>query len=82
MKLLRQYLIHHGKWLPEDESTLCIVDTHKGKVTNVGKRHGNPVVLEIDAKSMWTDGCGFYLSRNAVWLNKFVDVKYIEINNI
>lgn len=50
--------------------------------TNVGKRHGKPVVLEIDAKAMWTDGCRFYLSRNGVWLTEFVDAKYIKNKNM
>lgn len=45
--------------------------------TNVGKRHGKPVILSIDAKQMYEDGCKFYLSNNGVWLTKFVDVKYL-----
>lgn len=35
---------------------------------NVGKRHGDPVVLEIDAKCMKEVGQKFWLSRNGVWL--------------
>lgn len=45
---------------------------------NVGKRHGKPVVLRIDAKKMFSDGCKFYLSENKVWLTDFVPVKYIS----
>lgn len=33
---------------------------------NVGKRHGKPVVLVIDAKRMAEDGHKFFLSRNGV----------------
>ena len=44
---------------------------------NVGKRHGKPVVLIIDAKRMAEDGHIFYLSRNGVWLTDYVDVMYI-----
>lgn len=44
---------------------------------NVGKRHGNPVVLVIDAKRMVEDGYNFFLSRNGVWLTDYVDAKYI-----
>lgn len=44
----------------------------------VGKRHGEPVVLKIDAKRMHEDGIKFYLSNNGVWLTKYVDVKYIR----
>lgn len=43
----------------------------------VGKRHGKPVVLEIDAKRMFSDGIKFYLSENDVWLTSYVDPKYI-----
>lgn len=45
---------------------------------SVGKRHGKPCVLIIDAKQMTEDGCKFYLSRNGVWLTDKVDVKYIK----
>lgn len=43
----------------------------------VGARHGEPVVLAIDAKRMHEDGTKFFLSRNGVWLTEFVDAKYI-----
>ena len=46
--------------------------------TNVGKRHGTPVILRIDAKRMHEDGIPFFLSRNGVWLTEYVDVKYIN----
>lgn len=45
--------------------------------TKVGERHGEPVVLAIDAKRMSEDGNKFFLSRNGVWLTEFVDAKYI-----
>lgn len=43
----------------------------------VGQRHGEPVVLVIDAKRMHEEGIKFFLSRNGVWLIDFVDSKYI-----
>ena len=46
---------------------------------NVGKRHGNPVVLVINAKRMAEDGHKFYLSRNGVWLTDYVDVQYLNV---
>lgn len=49
-----------------------------GTAVNVGKRHGKPVVLVIDAKRMAEDGHRFYLSRNGVWLTDYVDVKYLK----
>lgn len=48
--------------------------------TKVGERHGEPVVLTIDAKRMSEDGIRFFLSRNGVWLTEFVDAKYIVGN--
>lgn len=46
----------------------------------VGSRHGTPYVLSIDAKQMAEDGIKFYLSRNGVWLTKYVNPKYIFIS--
>ncbi|MBN2536320.1 MAG: RNA 2'-phosphotransferase [Spirochaetales bacterium] len=43
----------------------------------VGKRHGRPVVLLIDAKKMHEQGKLFYLSKNGVWLTEKVDPEYI-----
>lgn len=45
----------------------------------VGTRHGEPVVLAIDAKQMHEDGIKFFFSRNGVWLTEFVDAKYIIV---
>lgn len=44
----------------------------------VGSRHGNPVVLVIDTKEMVQNNVKFFLSKNNVWLTKFVDAKYIS----
>ena len=46
--------------------------------TEVGKRHGKPCILTIDAEFMHNDGIKFYLSNNNVWLVDFVDKKYIK----
>ena len=51
----------------------------KETATNVGKRHGEPVVLVIDAKKMVEDGYRFFLSRNGVWLTDYVDSTYIRL---
>ena len=45
---------------------------------SVGKRHGEPYILVIDAKRMVEDGCKFYFSRNGVWLTDKVEMKYIK----
>jgi len=43
----------------------------------VGKRHGSPVLLSVNTKSMVDDGIKFYLSNNGVWMTEFVNPKYI-----
>ncbi|MDO4197568.1 MAG: RNA 2'-phosphotransferase [Erysipelotrichaceae bacterium] len=43
----------------------------------VGKRHGKPVVYEVNAKSMNEQGYVFYCSVNGVWLTKRVPVEYL-----
>ena len=47
--------------------------------TKVGRRHGKPVLLRVNARQMEKDGYQFYLSVNGVWLTKEVPVKYFEI---
>ena len=44
----------------------------------VGKRHGKPVVYEIDCKAMALDNYKFYISVNGVWLTKRVPSQYIK----
>jgi len=48
--------------------------------TNVGSRHGSPVILQIDAVQMHKDGLDFYKSNNGVYLTDNVPTKYITIN--
>jgi putative RNA 2'-phosphotransferase len=45
---------------------------------NVGKRHGEPIILSIDTKSMYENGYKFYLSENKVWLVNDVPKEYIK----
>lgn len=45
---------------------------------NVGKRHGTPVVYEIDTDQMHKDGFKFYESVNGVWLTIVVPIKYMK----
>jgi putative RNA 2'-phosphotransferase len=50
----------------------------KETALTVGKRHGKPIVLFINAKNMFEDGHKFYLSENNVWLVNNVPAKYIN----
>lgn len=45
----------------------------------VGKRHGTPSVLAVDAMEMVADGHKFYLSNNGVWLTEYVPTRYINV---
>ena len=45
---------------------------------SVGRRHGSPVVLTVDASAMARDGVTFYLSANGVWQCEYVAPKYFK----
>lgn len=45
--------------------------------TAVGRRHGTPVVLVVEAQRMHAAALEFFLSDNNVWLTAFVDPSYI-----
>ena len=44
----------------------------------VGQRHGQPIVLIIQAEVMCRAGYQFYCSQNGVWLTEMVPPRYIE----
>ncbi|MFZ1946742.1 MAG: RNA 2'-phosphotransferase, partial [bacterium] len=44
----------------------------------VGRRHGQPVVLKIRARAMHEDGFEFRLSESGIWLTRSVPPHYIE----
>ena len=45
----------------------------------VGRRHGSPVVITINAEAMAHDGETFYLSENGVWLCEHVAPLYFSL---
>ncbi|CAM2155543.1 RNA 2'-phosphotransferase [Paraburkholderia tropica] len=45
---------------------------------SVGKRHGNPVVLEIQALKMYELGFKFFIAENSVWLTDSVPPEFIK----
>jgi putative RNA 2'-phosphotransferase len=45
---------------------------------DVGRRHGKPLVLIVNASAMHLDGLAFYLSDNGVWLTDSVAAEYIS----
>ncbi|MCH9671032.1 MAG: RNA 2'-phosphotransferase [Gammaproteobacteria bacterium] len=46
--------------------------------TSVGKRRGEPIVLEVCAGAMHAAGYEFYRSANGVWLTERVPPEYIK----
>ena len=50
--------------------------------TKVGRRHGEPIVLKVDAKAMADHGITFFLSANGVWLTKEVPPEYLSIEDL
>lgn len=44
----------------------------------VGRRHGKPSILMIQAGDMYRDGHDFFLSANGVWLIEKVPAQYIR----
>lgn len=43
----------------------------------VGRRHGKPIALRVEARQMRREGLVFYLSENGVWLTEHVPVQYL-----
>lgn len=50
----------------------------RATAAKVGSRHGAPIVLEVDAAAMATEGREFYLSRNGVWLTGPVEPRFLK----
>ena len=50
----------------------------KETATNVGSRHGKPIVLTVLSGKMDEDGVLFYQAENGVWLTEYVGVEYIS----
>lgn len=46
--------------------------------TEVGRRHGKPVVLRVQSGRMWAAGTRFFRSANGVWLTSAVPPGFIE----
>ena len=46
--------------------------------TQVGSRRGRPVILEVDAAAMASEGFEFFCSTNCVWLTDHVPPQFIR----
>jgi putative RNA 2'-phosphotransferase len=45
----------------------------------VGARHGEPIVLVVQAGQMHSDGFTFYCAANGVWLTLYVPREYLSV---
>jgi putative RNA 2'-phosphotransferase len=45
----------------------------------VGKRHGQPILIEIDTKWLEEDGSVFYQTSDNIWLTTNIPAKYLSI---
>ena len=64
--------------ITKQSRNLVHLSTDEDTAWKVGKRHGEPVVLVIDAKKMVKDNVKFYLSANNLWFTDIVATEYIK----
>ncbi len=55
------------------------LSTDRDTAEKVGRRHGKPVVLTVDAARMHADGVSFFKADNGVWLTDAVAPAYLVI---
>jgi putative RNA 2'-phosphotransferase len=58
---------------------LVHLSSDKEIAISVGKRHGKPVLIEIDAASLSKDGWIFYKTSDNVWLTTSIPAKYLNV---
>jgi putative RNA 2'-phosphotransferase len=54
------------------------LSTDEPTAASVGSRHGDPVVLRVQARSMHADGFEFFLCESGIWLTRSVPPHYLE----
>jgi putative RNA 2'-phosphotransferase len=54
------------------------LSTNRDTATQVGSRHGKPIILIIQAGKMQEAGYLFYISDNGVWLTDHVPTSFID----
>ena len=83
-------ILYHGTAVKNIESIMALglekqnrqhvhLSSDVATAVNVGTRHGKPVVFEIAAAKMHTDGYSFIISENKVWLTDNVPSKYLKV---
>jgi putative RNA 2'-phosphotransferase len=66
-----------SKGLKPGSRTHVHLSADEATARTVGRRHGSPVVLRVDAGAMHRDGHEFYRSENGVWLAQAVPARYL-----
>ena len=72
-----EYSIYNSGLIPKSRLYVHLSSDVETAV-NVGARHGEVLLLRVDAKTMYQDGYKFYLSKNGVWLTKHVPREYLS----
>lgn len=54
------------------------LSTNRDTATQVGSRHGKPIILIVQAGKMQEAGYLFYISDNGVWLTDHVPTSFID----
>ena len=57
------------------------VDEATGARRGTDRRHGNPIVLRVQAGQMYAADYRFYLSANGVWLTEHVPVEHLGLSS-
>lgn len=55
------------------------MSTNRETMLAVGRRHGTPVMVTIDARQMHEDGHEFFVTGNDVWLTDHVPPNYLRV---
>ncbi|MFB6278996.1 MAG: RNA 2'-phosphotransferase [Salinibacter sp.] len=63
---------------PQSRQYVHLSSTHE-EATRVGRRHGTPVVLTIDAQALHEAGHTLYCSTDAVWLTPRVPPPFLHV---
>lgn len=70
-------IMKHGI-LPQTRHEVHLSETIETAI-EVGRRHGSPVVLQVDAKGLFAAGKRFTQADNGVWLVDSVPARYLSV---
>lgn len=56
------------------------LSTDESGALEVGRRHGQPVVIMVQAAKMYQNGIKFFQAENGVWLTEYVAPEYLLLD--